>query len=233
MGWDESAQAWISALGDEGDFGRRFVLDGPMMERLRDRGFERALDVGCGEGRFCRMMQSLQISTVGVDPTQALIEEARRRDPAGDYRLGTAEALDVPAGSFDVAVCYLTLIDIDDLLGAIAQIDRALKPGGTLLIANLTSFNTAGSSAGWEPDAAGVMRFTIDDYLTPRRTLVEWRGIRVHNWHRPLSDYLSPLIDRGFSLTYFAEPKPSGGTPEQVARYCRVPWFYIAEWKKP
>lgn len=64
-GWDESAQAWIASLGDEGDFGRRHVLDGPMTARVAALGPATALDVGCGEGRFCRILQSLGVATAG------------------------------------------------------------------------------------------------------------------------------------------------------------------------
>jgi hypothetical protein len=51
-GWNDSAEAWIAELGAEGDFGRRYVLDSPKIERIRGQGFGAALDVGCGEGRF-------------------------------------------------------------------------------------------------------------------------------------------------------------------------------------
>ncbi len=33
-GWDHSADAWIASLDEYGDFGRRFVLDAPMIERI-------------------------------------------------------------------------------------------------------------------------------------------------------------------------------------------------------
>lgn len=69
VGWDLSAQAWIDNMGEEGDFGRRCVLDAPMIARIRDRGFRTALDVGCGEGRFCRILRGLGIAPVGIDPT--------------------------------------------------------------------------------------------------------------------------------------------------------------------
>ena len=36
----------------------------------------RALDVGCGEGRFCRMMQDRGVQTVGIDPAKGLIARA-------------------------------------------------------------------------------------------------------------------------------------------------------------
>lgn len=53
-GWKASAKAWIADMGEQGDYGRRFVLDAPMIARLRRLNGGRALDIGCGEGRFCR-----------------------------------------------------------------------------------------------------------------------------------------------------------------------------------
>jgi SAM-dependent methyltransferase len=231
-GWDESAAAWIADMGGSGDYGREFVLDAPMLERVRGRGFQTALDVGCGEARFCRMMKNCGLQAVGVDPTETLIREARRRDPRGDYRIGRAEALDFADGSFDLVVSYVTLIDIADVRSAITEMARVLRPGGTLLIANLTSFSTAGPLEGWTPDGAGNQHFPIDRYLEERADWVSWRGIRIRNWHRPLSTYMSLLLGAGLELRHFAEPAPRGGDPAKADRYRRVPFFLIMEWQK-
>jgi SAM-dependent methyltransferase len=233
QGWDDSAAAWIADMGDDGDFGRRHVLDAPMIQRLRLAGPQTLLDVGCGEGRFCRLAQTLGITTTGLDPTAAFIDHARARDPAGDYRIGQAEALPFADASFDLVVSYLSLIDIDDIGAAIPQMARVLKPGGRLLIANLTSFNTAGMGLGWTQKLGGRSVFGIDRYLEPRADWVEWRGIRVRNRHRPLSAYMSLLIDQGLTLTHFDEPAAVGGEPARVERYNRAPWFLIMEWRKP
>jgi SAM-dependent methyltransferase len=230
-GWDESAAAWIAEIGDSGDFGRRWVLDGPMLNHIRGRGFSRALDVGCGEGRFCRMMQAEGIATVGIDPTAALVHRARSLDPDGDYRIAYGESFEVEENVFDLVVCYLTLVDIDDLNGAINNICRALRPGGTFLVANLTSFNTAGIAEGWR-NCGGIDHFPIDRYLEQRSIWVEWRGIRIRNWHRPLETYMQAFLNAGFLLRGFSEPSPTGGDPEKMERYRRVPYFHVMEWQK-
>lgn len=228
-GWDTSAQAWINTQGTDGDFGRKFVLDRPMLERVQNGAFQSALDIGCGEGRFCRLLQGLGIKTVGIDPTEDLIKRAQELDPAGDYRVDRAETLKVPKESFDLVVSYLSLIDIEDISSAIKTMVNALRPCGSLLIANLTSFNTAGlSRGGWQPDG-----YLIDNYLEERSTWVEWRGICIQNWHRPLSTYMQAFLSHGLKLTHFAEPAPYGGDPEKAARYHRVPYFHIMEWQKP
>lgn len=231
-GWTASAAAWIVEQGQDGDYGRRFVLDAPMRARIEGRGFRNALDVGCGEGRFCRIMQRAGIRTTGLDPTEALLARARQLDPHGDYRLGRAETIDAGA-SYDLVVSYLSLIDIPDLAGAIAKMVAALRPGGTLLIANLTSFNTAGQPDGWTRDREGSLRFAIDHYMDERPIWVSWSGIRVQNWHRPLSTYMTLLLDHGLQLRLFVEPQPTAGDPDRIAYHWRVPFFLIMEWQKP
>ncbi len=232
-GWVESAQAWIADMGEGGDWGRRFVLDGPMLARVAAAAPARALDVGCGEGRFCRMLRDAGVSAVGIDPTVALIEHARRLDPSGDYRLGAAQALDFEDAAFDLVVSYLSLIDIPDLAPAIAEMVRVLRPGGRLLIANLTSFNTAALELGWIEGPGGRPVYALDAYLDERAVWCSWRGIRVQNWHRPLGAYMGLLLDQGLTLTHFSEPEPQGADAHETERYRRAPWFMMMEWRKP
>lgn len=231
-GWEESARAWIEVIGTEGDWGRRVVLDGPMMARVTGRAFRTAVDVGCGEGRFCRMMQSAGVRTIGIDPTEELIRQARRRDPAGEYCVAMAEALPLDDGTMDLAVAYLTLIDISDLRAAVAEVHRVLRPGGMFLIANLQSFNTAADPVGWTREPDGSRRFCIDNYLDERVNWVAWRGIRIQNWHRPLQTYFGTLLETGFELRHFAEPEPRGVLDEKGRRYRRAPNFLVMEWQK-
>ncbi len=233
-GWDESAEAWIAAQGETGDWARRFVLDPAMLQRIAGRGFANALDVGCGEGRFCRLMRRHGIDATGLDPTARLVEVARQRDPEGRYQLGRAEAIAFPDASFDLVVSYLALIDIPDFRAAIAESARVLKPGGTLLIANMTSFVSAGPADGWVRDADGRrLFFPVDRYLGEWSLRVAWAGIDIENWHRPLSAYMTALLDAGLTLLFFDEPAPTGGDAERAEFYRRVPWFLVMEWQKP
>jgi SAM-dependent methyltransferase len=223
----------VASVGDQGDYSRRYVLDAPMLERALAPSPRRALDVGCGEGRFCRMLRERGVQAVGIDPTPALLERAQALDPGGDYRDGRAEALDFEDGAFDLVVSYLSLIDIPDVAAAIPEMARVLAPGGRLLIANLTSFNTAGTGGlGWITTITGKRGYAIDRYLEERPEWVRWNGIRIQNWHRPLATYMSLLLQAGLELRHFAEPSPIGGDPAAAARYRRAPWLMMMEWEK-
>ena len=127
-----------------------------------------------------------------------------------------------------VSVRYI----VDDVDSAIWNMSRALRPGGVLLAANLTSFNTAGMPEGWTV-AGGKPRFSIDRYLESRPIWVEWSGLRIRNWHRPLETYMKAFLKAGLLLRDFVEPAPNGGDTERAERYRRVPWFHIFEWQKP
>src|ERR1700759_4229347 len=103
-GWESSAQAWIDSIGERGDWGRQHVLDPVMMARVAGGKFGNALDVGCGEGRFCRMLRTAGVKATGIDPMQQFIDVARVRDPNGCYRRGNAEALEFADASCDLVV---------------------------------------------------------------------------------------------------------------------------------
>lgn len=232
-GWDASAQAWIDVQGEDGDFGRVHVLDAPMLAEVAALAPARVLDVGCGEGRFCRMLAQRGIAVTGIDPTAALIAEARRRHPQGDYHVAAAETMTLPESAYDLAVCYLSLIDMPDLDAALVRIVSAIRPGGHLLIANLTSFNTAAVHLGWVKLLLGEPSFPIDHYLDERARRTAWRGIDILNHHRPMKRYMQALLGHGLVLTHFDEPPATGGPPDKRDRYNRVPNFLIMTWKRP
>ncbi len=231
-GWDRSAEAWIASVGERGDWAREHILDPAMLARIEPQHFRRGLDVGCGEGRFCRMLKARGVSVVGIDQCHTLLDAAMRRDPSGEYHLARAEQLPFGDGSFDLVVSYMSLCDIPDFRAAISEIARVLAPGGTLLLANLTSMSTADAGIGWVKDDNGqLMYWPIDRYLDEFSMQSEWAGISIINWHRPLSAYMDALLGAELRLIFFDEPQPVSGDPERQERYRRMPWFVLMEWR--
>lgn len=222
-------------MGEHGDFGRRYVLDPIMLPRALASAPKTALDVGCGEGRFCRMLGAEGLACTGVDPTRPLLERARELDPGGVYLEASGDALPVGDASFDLVVSYLSLIDMPEIGAPIAEMARVLKPGGALLIANCNGFNTAGAETGWVRGMSGARtHYPVDNYLEERAFWTEWRGIRIVNHHRPLSAYMREFLRHGLELKFFGEPAPIAEAPEPKAgRYRRAPWFVVMEWRKP
>lgn len=229
-GWASSADAWIASIGVEGDWARRTFLDAAMLERACNHRGE-FVDIGCGEGRFVRMLQERGLSGIGIDPVTKLIDEAQNRDPDGQYQTGFGENLEFEDGRFDLTISYLSLIDIEDFRTAIQEMTRVTKPGGSVLIANLLGHFTAGN---WERGRKGAgRRFEMDNYSEERATREQWQGIDILNWHRPISFYFEAFLSAGLILRHFSEPVPPDTSDPKSDRYTRVPGFVVMEWEKP
>lgn len=229
-GWNRSAGAWLALMGRDGDFSRTHVLDAPMLARTR--GATRALDVGCGEGRFCRMMAAQVPEVSGLDPTRALLDVARERG-AAEFVEGRAEDMPFDDGAFDLVVSYLTLIDIPDARAGLSEMVRVLCPGGRLLIANLQGWLTVAQTKadGWSRDDEGAASMVVDRYFEEHAFRGAWKGMSILNWHRPLAWYMQTLLGLGLELVHFDEPKAEGGA--EAERYNRAPYLLMMEWRKP
>ncbi len=230
-GWEKSAGAWIAAMGERGDFAREFILDPALLGRIEPGAYQNALDVGCGEGRFCRILQQMGIDVTGLDFAPSLLEHAVRMDPSGDYRLGSAEEMPFESESFDLVVSYMSLVSVANPDRAIAEMSRVLRRSGTLLIANLHSF----VSAGYGSQGAGDVgtRFGASPYFDRSAKQVTWSGIDIVNWHRPLADYIQAFLEENLALRWFSEPTPIAGADPQIASpFYQVPHFITMEWVK-
>jgi SAM-dependent methyltransferase len=100
----------------------------------------RALDAACGTGRHTEYLHSRGHAVIGVDAVPAMLEKARRRAPEAEFRIGNLEALPIEDGSVDVAVCALALSHASELGRPIAELARAVKPGGRIVTSDLHPF---------------------------------------------------------------------------------------------
>ena len=129
----ESAAAYAQHY--DGPFGRRLAeksLDGLVVVRG-----DRVLDVACGTGAFARLaahVAGTRGRVVGVDPSPAAIETARRVDVTStvEWRCDDLDGLPFDDGAFDVVACQHALHRFPDRAGILREMRRVLRPGGRL-----------------------------------------------------------------------------------------------------
>ena len=124
---------------------RRIQGDADHMEellRLIPRS-DLLVELGSGTGEFLLDLAERSEKLIGIDRSPRMIAEAeRRRDEARvgnvEYRLGTLEHLPLRDGEAQTAVANMVLHYVADPALVLREVHRALRPGGTLLIADLT-----------------------------------------------------------------------------------------------
>jgi len=96
----------------------------------------RWLDVGCGTGALSEAIvtRCSPDAIVGVDRSEEYLRFARARvtDPRVSFRPGDAQALPVKDAEHDIVVSGLMLNFVPDQPRAVAEMKRALVPGGTV-----------------------------------------------------------------------------------------------------
>lgn len=95
----------------------------------------RAVDVGCGTGRWCRLLAARGANVVGVDRSSEMLDEARRRAPRIEFRQADATLLPFDNDAFDVAttVTVIQHLPHEDQPAAIAELVRVVRAGGWIV----------------------------------------------------------------------------------------------------
>ena len=177
--FDAEVAARIESLYRIGDAVRRRRI---LRETLGAAPGERILDLGCGPGFYCAELAEEvgpSGSVVGVDSSAAILELAARRcaGQAGvELRPGEAASLPVEDATFDAALCVQVLEYVADPAAALAEMHRALRPGGRVVV--------------WDVDWATVSLHSLDTELT-ERVLRAWDQ---HLTHPSLPRTLGPRM---------------------------------------
>lgn len=136
--WDGDGGAFWTAHARRFDEGVA-AYQGPLIDAAAIGATDTVLDVGCGNGQVTRDCARRGASALGVDLSRSMLEYARHR--AGQEQLDNALFVHADAqthpftpASFDVAVSRHGSMFFGDPGAAFANIARALRPGGRLVL---------------------------------------------------------------------------------------------------
>lgn len=114
----------------------------------------KALDCGCGDGRFLAAMARLGWEVEGLETDEVAAALARNRT-GGTIHAAPLEELSLPDGSFGLVSLLHVLEHVPDPRATLEAARRLLAPGGTLLVA----VPNAGS---WEAGIFGSIWYPLD-----------------------------------------------------------------------
>jgi malonyl-CoA O-methyltransferase len=160
---------------------------------LGDVAGRRCLDLGCGSGRYLRLLREAGAArALGLDLSAAMLSRAR----AGGFGVARGDAVRLPFAdaAFDVVVCGLMVGHVAALFELLAEVSRVLAVGGVLVYSDV---HPAGTLAGWEralPDAEG-------------RVVTVFQHLHLY------ADHVAACRAAGLAIEALEEPRVEASSP--------------------
>ncbi len=178
MSYDSVAEEYARRIFDELQYK---PLDRQLLDRLAD-GIEEGgiiCDLGCGPGQIARYLHERGARVIGVDLSAQMIAQARQLNPGLEFKQGNMLALDVEDEAWAGIAAFYSLIHIprEEVVNALHELKRVLRPGGWLLLAFHLGTEVVHLEEWWElPVSADFVYFQAPEmqaYLQAAGFLIE------------------------------------------------------------
>lgn len=230
---DSSTECWNQVDIDEwiqkaqtNDFRLVYIMP-YTLEKLGDVQNKVILDLGCGDGGYSRALAHKGAVVTAADCSEAMIEYARNKAIEEGLQINhsviNANVLDdFSDNQFDIVLCSMMLMDVEDLDGTLKEIHRVLKPKGTVFISILHPC-FKGKETKWLKNKDSI-EVLVSDYHHPKEWVGEIKGMSapILYRHRTLSEYVKAFVKNNFKIIDMNEPIP---TEEQSQMSPRVAWL--------
>ena len=170
------------------------------------------IDLGCGYGWFCRVARELGACDVtGVDISEKMLARAAELtdDTQIHYQRSDLESLKLRENSLDLVYSSLALHYHPELDALFARVQRALKPGGSLVFSMEHPIYTCATRQGWLTDDNGERFWGVNHYQDEGKRVSNWLAEGVIKYHRTLGTTLNALIKAGLTISEVNEWGPT------------------------
>lgn len=160
LSFDEDVAKRIESLYLTRDAERRRKL---VRDALGAKRADRVIDIGCGPGFYCLELATEvgpEGAVVGIDSAAPMLALAARRCQAHQnvsFQEAEVLSLRVEDASFDKALCVQVLEYVEDATAGLAEMHRALRPGGRVVI-----WDTDWATISWHSSDPGRMNRVLE-----------------------------------------------------------------------
>jgi SAM-dependent methyltransferase len=171
------------------------------------------IDLGAGTGKFTRLLALTGAEVVAVEPVPGMRARLAELLPGVATTGGTAEATGLPGDCADAVVAAQAWHWFQEE-GALAEVERLLRPGGALALV----WNTYDTSVPWVRDYQDIyFRLAPRDLPSPldggwRKAFAErpgWGRMEERHWANPHSTTATDVVERMMSSSHIAVLSPA------------------------
>lgn len=228
--WNGNAEAWTLLARAGYDVYRDYLNTPAFLDMLPDVSGLSGIDIGCGEGHNTRLIAQRCAHLTGIDIAETFIQhatEAEKTHPLGiDYRIASAVEIPFPDQHFDFATAVMSLMDVPETELVLSEAFRVLKLGGFLQFSITHPCFDTPHRRNLRNEQGLTYAIEVGDYFRNLNgDVTEWHfgaapddlkqklpKFKTPRFTRTVSQWLNLLIQKGFVIEQFEEPRPSDET---------------------
>jgi SAM-dependent methyltransferase len=225
--WEMNAETWTRHARAGYDIYRDGLNTPAFLDMLPPIHGLSGIDIGCGEGSNTRELARFGARMHAIDVAPTFIRHAHDAETAEPQGIAyfVADATDLPfaSASFDFATAFMSMMDMANHGTALREAARVLRAGGFLQFSILhPCFVPPHRRVLREPNGAtraieiGGYFDTIDGRIdtfwmtnAPPEERDMTEPFRIPRFHRTLSEWVNLIVEPGFVIERFGEPRVS------------------------
>ena len=199
--WNQNAEFWDCAMGDESNDFHREVVRPKVTELLNPDSTDYILDIACGNGNYSAYLAEKAVSVLAFDYSEKMVELAKKRQKryADHIEFCVADATNETSlmalkrnKPFTKAVSNMAIMDITNIKPLFTSVYKLLEDNGVFVFATQhPCFVTL-----------------TEKYMTPHSyydIAIEGQPQKQCYYHRSLQDIFNLCFDTGFVIDGFYE----------------------------
>lgn len=154
------------------------------------------LDLGCGDGIDLVYYKKLGVEIHGLDASKELLQIAKERLSGEDIRLGSFEKLPFRKNFFDAVLSKYAIMTSVNMEIIFKEINRVLKPGGTMMYLVTHPFRQYFEKR--EKEADYFKQKVVDSHILNGTIIVKEPS-------HTMNEYLNKNIFKNFDVQFYQE----------------------------
>jgi 2-polyprenyl-3-methyl-5-hydroxy-6-metoxy-1,4-benzoquinol methylase len=240
--WNAGADAFVHFVESGADYYRHLVHGPALLAACGDVLAQKALDVGCGDGYFSRLLARAGAAVTGIDLSDRLIERAiemEAAEPLGiSYSRLDAEQLATcfAEETFDLVTGCMSLQDAADSAAVLAGAARVVRRQGRAVF-SVPHPCTDPPLREWKRDGQGKkLALCLDRYFDSGPAVCHWNMRRLkYPWRTPfrrhtLTEWSGMISGAGLVIRGLEEPRPDAAlvaARPELEDCSRMPYFLV------
>lgn len=188
-------------------------------EQLPDIKDKKALDIGCGMGKFIQYMLPMNPQSVtGIDISHNMISYARQYVTDPKVRFIVSDIMEFNGDeTYDVIISSLAFHYIKDYNALIEKLGRLITDEGTLIFSTEHPVTTATKhQEQWVNTPEMYDHYKLDHYFDESARPIQWLDTEVVRYHRTVGTLINTLIDHNFIIERVID---TGNTELSIANW--------------